>query len=238
MDDIRVGLCIDPVGSKEQVARLCQLLKRHRIHATVTPAGTVAQKTISTIDHLRPFLEGGHEIANHTQSHPVRIGQLEKEEQEKEITLQHRRLIELGHEFGTPFAIKGFRAPFYAFESSVFEMLRSLDYRWDSSALYSPLLGVPFRPFMQNEILEIPVLFPDDMTLLDRMLLTPEEVFQTWWRCYEKTGRYFVFTVHPYGSAKDEQVLAAFENFLTQIEKEGGRFLTLSEIAEEVSKEI
>ena len=238
MREIRIGLCVDPVGNREQIGRLCRLLKNHRIRATVTAAGTVAKMAVSTLDHLRPFLEGEHEIANHTQSHPVRIGQLDRGEQEKELTLQHQRLMEIGREFGTPFPVRGFRAPFYAYEQGVFEILQELGYQWDSSSLYSPLLGIPFRPFRQEGILEIPVLFPDDMTLLDRMLLTPEALFQVWQRCYEAAEGYFIFTVHPYGSARDDRALKALESFVSYLEAEGGRFMTLSEIADKISGEI
>ena len=139
----------------------------------------------------------------------------------KELTLQHQRLMEIGLEFGNPFPVKGFRAPFYAYKEGIFDILVRLGYQRDSSALYSPLLGAPFRPFKRMGILEIPVLFPDDMTLLDRMLLTPEALFQVWQRCFEKTGPYFIFTVHPYGSAKDDRALAAFDGFISWLKEEG-----------------
>jgi peptidoglycan/xylan/chitin deacetylase (PgdA/CDA1 family) len=238
MGEVVIGLCVDPVGNANEVSNLCRLLEKRKIRATVTVAGTVGKKPISTLGHLRPFLEGGHEIVNHTLSHPVRIGQLEMREQEKEILLQHQRLLELGKEYGKPFPVMGFRAPFYAYEEGIFDALHKLGYSFDSSSLYSPLLGIPFKPFIRNGILEIPVLFPDDMTLFDRMLLTPEELFQVWWRSYEQTGRYFIFTIHPYGSAKDQGTLNAFEVFLEKIAKDGGKFLTLSEIAENIRKEL
>ena len=144
MNEVKIGLCVDPVGSSEQVSRLCRSLKNHGIPATVTPAGTVAGKTVSTLNHLRPFLEGGHEIVNHTRSHPVRIGQLDREDQEKELTLQHQRLMEIGLEFGNPFPVKGFRAPFYAYEEGIFDILVRLGYQ---SGLLRSLLAAAGRPF-------------------------------------------------------------------------------------------
>jgi peptidoglycan/xylan/chitin deacetylase (PgdA/CDA1 family) len=238
MREVVIGLCVDPVGNANEVSSLCRLLKKKNTRATVTVAGTVGKKPISTLGHLRPFLEGGHEIVNHTLSHPVRIGQLEMREQEKEILLQHQRLLDLGKEYGKPFPVNGFRAPFYAYDETLFQVLPRLGYSFDSSSLYSPLLGVPFKPFVRSGILEIPVLFPDDMTLFDRMLLTPEELFQVWWRSYEQTGRYFIFTIHPYGSAKDQGTLNALEAFLEKMAKGGGNFLTLSEIAGNIRKEL
>jgi peptidoglycan/xylan/chitin deacetylase (PgdA/CDA1 family) len=238
MSRVKIGLCVDPVGNAEEVSSLCQMLREHSIRATVTAAGTVGKKSVSTLDYLRPFLEGGHEIANHTRSHPPRIGQLEKEEQEEEILQQHQRLMELGREYGTPFAVNGFRAPLYAYEQGVFEVLRRLGYGWDSSALYSPLLGIPFKPFVLGGILEIPVLLPDDVTLLDRMFLAPEDLFQVWWQCYERTERYFVFTVHPYGSARDRRILNAFNAFVERMAKGGGTFLTLSEMADDIRQRL
>jgi len=70
------------------------------------------------------------------------------------------------------------------------------------------------------------------------MLLEPEELFQVWWRAYLKTGRYFIFTIHPYGSAKDQRTLGALDAFLEKIAKGGGNFLTLSEIAGKIRKEL
>jgi peptidoglycan/xylan/chitin deacetylase (PgdA/CDA1 family) len=238
MKETKIGLCVDPVGNKDEIRSLCRLLQNENIRATVTVAGAVGKKPISTLDHLQLFLEGGHEIANHTRSHPVRIGELDKEEQKKEIILQHQRLIELGSEYGTPFPVRGFRAPFYAYGEEPFEVLHLLGYEWDSSAIYSPLLGVPFKPFVRKGVLEIPVLFPDDMTLLDRMLLDPVEAFEVWWHSYERTDRYFIFTIHPYGSAKDQRTLKAFEAFIKKMRKDGGMFSTLSEIAEDLHKRI
>lgn len=236
MKEVKIGLCVDPVGSKDEIRSLCRLLQSKKIRTTVTVAGTVGKRPISTLDHLLPFLEGGHEIANHTRSHPVRIGELDKEEQKQEIILQHQRLIELGAEYGTSFPIRGFRAPFYAYGEEPFEVLQSLGYEWDSSAIYSPLLGVPFKPFVIRGVLEIPVLFPDDMTLLGRMLLDPLKAFEVWWHSYEQTVGFFVFTIHPYGSAKDQRTLDAFEAFIEKMRKDGGIFLTLSEIAEDLRK--
>ena len=150
--------------------------------------------------------------------------------------MQHQRLLELGQEAGKPIVLKGFRAPFYAYDEGIFDILRSLGYAWDSSALYSPLLGIPFAPFTRHGLVEIPVLFPDDMTILDRMLQPAETIFKIWWRSYEQSGRYFVFTIHPYGSAQSEATLSAFEAFLVRLAESGGKFLTLSEIAEEIAK--
>jgi peptidoglycan/xylan/chitin deacetylase (PgdA/CDA1 family) len=234
MGDTRIGLCIDPVGTGQEVGRLCRLLNQMKIRATVTPPGRVGQQTVSTLDHMRPFLEADHEIVNHTLSHPVRIGFLSREDQEKEIRLQHQRLLELGQEIGKSISLKGFRAPFYAYDEGIFDLLRTLGYAWDSSALYSPLLGIPFTPFFRQGLVEIPVLFPDDMTLLDRMLQPPETMFEVWWRSYKQSGRYFVFTIHPYGSAQTESILRALEAFLSRLAESGGRFLTLSEMADEI----
>ena len=62
MGEVVIGLCVDPVGNENEVSNLCRRLDKRKIRATVTVAGTVGKKPISTLAHLRPFLEGGHEI--------------------------------------------------------------------------------------------------------------------------------------------------------------------------------
>ena len=97
---------------------------------------------------------------------------------------------------------------------------------------------IPFKPFVRDRVLEIPVLLPDDVTLLDRMFLTPEDLFQVWGRCFEKTGQYFVFTIHPYGTARDQMTLGAFQAFIEKMAKGGGTFLTLSEMADDIRQRL
>ncbi len=234
--EVMVGLCVDPIGNMNQIRSLCGLFRQKNIRATVTVAGTVKEKRVSTLDYLLPFLEGGHEIVNHTRCHPFRIGELSQEDQKQEIVLQHQRLIELGKEYGTPFPIRGFRAPFYAYDEGIFEVLQELHYEWDSSAMYSPLLGVPFKPFVRKGVLEIPALFPDDVTLMNRMLLDSTEIFEVWWRSYKETGRYLIFTIHPYSSAKDQKTIDALQRFMEKVGEDGGMFQTVSEIAEDIRK--
>lgn len=231
---IRIGLTIDPIGTDVEIQRLCALLNKKRIRATVTVVGRIGQRVVSRIAYLRPFLEAGHELANHTHSHPPRIGYMEKAEQEKEILLQHQRLIELGREWGRDFQVQGFRAPLYAYDESIFEALKKCGYLWDSSCIYSPLLGVAFSPFKKQNMVEIPVLFPDDVTMIERMLLPPERMYPIWWKSYEASEKYFVWAIHPYGVAKSEKMLSMLEEFLNALEKDDGEFLTLSEIAAEL----
>jgi peptidoglycan/xylan/chitin deacetylase (PgdA/CDA1 family) len=233
---VRIGLCIDPIGKETEIERLCHLLSERGIRATVTVAGRVGKCEVSTLSYLRPFLRPEYEIANHTYTHPPRIGYLDPPEQEREIVLQHQRLQELGQESGRPFQVKGFRAPFYAYDEGILETLRKCGYAWDSSCMYSPLLGIEFRPFVRHSVVEIPALFPDDVTLIERMLQTPEDIFRIWWKSYEGSKGYFVWTIHPYGAAKDEEMLSILDRFLERLKRGGGRFMTLSEMAEDISK--
>jgi peptidoglycan/xylan/chitin deacetylase (PgdA/CDA1 family) len=238
MREIKIGLGIDPIGNELENANLCNLLSSKGIRATVTVAGRVGKREVSSLPYVRPFLRPEFEIANHTSTHPSRLGYLDPSEQEKEILFQHERLSELAQKSGTPFRVKGFRAPLYAYDESFLAAVKECGYTWDSSCLYSPLLGIRFQPFVKHGVVEIPVLFPDDVTLIERMLQTPDEMYQIWWKSYEISGDYFVWTIHPYGSAKDQKMLSMLDRLLDAMLQDGGKFLTLSEIAEEIAQDL
>jgi peptidoglycan/xylan/chitin deacetylase (PgdA/CDA1 family) len=127
-------------------------------------------------DLHRRILAEGHEILNHSHTHPSnailhpdrRFNQLSAREQEEEIRACHetcRRL--LGYEPA------GFRTPHFgnAHTDGVDEILTRVGYRYSSSrpALRTPAFGAPYRP--RVGLVEFPLSFyPRE----------PFQVFETW----------------------------------------------------------
>jgi len=89
------------------------------------------------------ILEDGHQIANHTYSHPFGLALLPKSEIKREIESAHEAIQRiLGVE------PVGFRAPGYNVDSEVLEILREMGYRYDSSVFPSfinPLYHIAHR---------------------------------------------------------------------------------------------
>jgi hypothetical protein len=84
-------------------------------------------------DALREAARRGHEIANHTQSHPYGFLQLSPDEMAREIEEAQETLSAL-----SPEPISGFRAPGYGATPEMLRTLVRLGYRYDSSLLPSP----------------------------------------------------------------------------------------------------
>jgi peptidoglycan/xylan/chitin deacetylase (PgdA/CDA1 family) len=229
---MKVGLVIDPVGKEAEIKNLLDCIHQRDIRTTVTFPGFTTKGQITTEASLKKFLLNGHEIVNHTDSHPGRLMNLNRSMQEQEIQIQHRRLIEVGSKIENNFTLSGFRIPLYAYYPGIFELLSPLGYGYDSSLLYSPLLGIPFKPFISKGIVEIPSLYPDDINQLDYMLASPDQIFNCWARSLKASREYFVWTIHPYGIGRNKETLGILERFIGEIFHADGQFVTLSEMAD------
>lgn len=86
---------------------------------------------------LRRLVARGHELANHSATHPYGFPQLSSAEQRREIEQGHQAI--LAHSGVAPV---GFRAPGYALTATVVQVLEELGYRYDSSLLPSPPYGL------------------------------------------------------------------------------------------------
>ena len=114
---MKVGLVIDPVGKEVEIENLLESIHQRDIRATVTFPGFTTKGPITTEASLKKFLLNGHEIVNHTDSHPGRLMNLNRSMQEQEIQIQHRRLLELGVEILVSTAVQGFDGEQVALES-------------------------------------------------------------------------------------------------------------------------
>jgi hypothetical protein len=72
----------------------------------------------------------GHEIANHTWSHPISFAKLSNVEKKSEILKTHKKIIEVCGQ--KPL---GFRGPGYYQDREIISILYDLGYRYDSSVL-------------------------------------------------------------------------------------------------------
>jgi len=132
----------EPSGSGDEifetgVPRLFELFDSLEVPATFFVVGSDLD-----VPWKRALIEEiarrGHELANHSLTHPTSFSSLSPEE-------KHREISEAGEKIGslTGTAPVGFRAPDFEIDSEVLEILARLGYRYDSSILptcWSPLI--------------------------------------------------------------------------------------------------
>jgi hypothetical protein len=93
----------------------------------------------SNRDMVRQLYVTGHEIANHTQTHPYHFNRLSRQHKRDEIVQAGNAIVSItGH---TPV---GFRAPGYDVDGDVLDILTELGYRYDSSVMPS-VLNLPAK---------------------------------------------------------------------------------------------
>jgi len=223
---MNVGLTVDLSGSVKELSNLCQLLKKYGVTATFFVSGRACRKEL-----VAPLVNEGHEIANHTDTHPADLTQLPIEQQREEITKAHEAIIKICGQHSKTTQPRGFRSPYYAFHESIIGILSELGYCWDSSKAFFPALSKPFRAETYGTIVEIPSLFPDDSTLLNKLHLEPDNVKNLWIEAFQTSKEYFVWGVHPYVIARDTERLSLLEAFLCHLLDSRAEFMSLSDMA-------
>ena len=86
-------------------------------------------------DTLRRMAEAGHELGNHTYSHPYELCKLPQIQIDLELTKAHKVIAGC---VGESFAPVGFRSPGYFVNGKVMRVLRDHGYIYDSSMFPSP----------------------------------------------------------------------------------------------------
>lgn len=112
--------------------RFAALFARHGVRATFFVVGQDLEEDAEGRALLAELARDGHELANHTQTHPydlVRLGQARIEE---EIDRAHAAIGACAGQ-----APRGFRAPGYGISAEVVEAVCARGYRYDSSAFPS-----------------------------------------------------------------------------------------------------
>jgi peptidoglycan-N-acetylglucosamine deacetylase len=114
--------------------RWLDLLARRGIHATLFVVGGELEAPTASAYHapLRDAAAAGHELGNHSYSHPYEMARLDADRVDREIGECDRVLRTLG---ATPV---GFRAPGYDISAVMMTALARRGYRYDSSIFPAP----------------------------------------------------------------------------------------------------
>jgi len=114
---------------KKSLPFLLKLLKKTNSKATFMVIGKdVGLKACQTF--CKKAISEGHEIANHTWSHPISFAKLSQKEKEEEITKAHEEIIKVCQQKPV-----GFRGPGYYEDKEIVSILKKLEYKYDSSVL-------------------------------------------------------------------------------------------------------
>jgi peptidoglycan/xylan/chitin deacetylase (PgdA/CDA1 family) len=87
-----VALTIDDGPHPEWTPRVLDLLDKYQVKATFCLIGEQIEDNAKVV---RMMTEAGHEVANHTWSHPIDIAGFDQERVDREITKAHRRIAEV-----------------------------------------------------------------------------------------------------------------------------------------------
>ena len=150
----KTAICIsfDCEGSKDILALplLLKLLDKYKIKASFACIGKLIEEYP---EEHEAILKKGHEILNHTYTHPEKFGRLSLAEKEREIVKCHKACKDtLGYD------MVGFRAPHFGTLNvkDIYGILQKLGYKYSSNIIgaYAKTFGAPYY---EKEILELPV---------------------------------------------------------------------------------
>lgn len=111
------------------IKHFLDLFDRYNIKATFFCIGKDAlNKNVQII--LKEIVRQGHEVANHTMSHPQNFSVLSIEQKEKEI-LESDKILRIA----TDTCITGFKSPGWFFDKNTIKILKAHNYTYDSSIL-------------------------------------------------------------------------------------------------------
>ncbi len=132
--------------------RALTIFRKRKIEATFFCVGDELDKSSAARHRVRQAFEEGHEIGNHTFTHPYGLSGLSKESIRREITECSERILAVT---GRPPA--GFRSPSYDMSQKLMEIVREFPFLYDSSAswnLLQPLMKVYYRWFTKKKFSE------------------------------------------------------------------------------------
>jgi hypothetical protein len=127
------GLPPDAVVYERAVPRLLEVFAAHRVRATWFFVGRDADRARGAIEQV---VAAGHEVASHSQHHPVGFHRLSPDEVASELGRSRSALEEAS---GT--SVRGFRAPGWERPGQLEEALVTAGYAYDASYYPSPLVA-------------------------------------------------------------------------------------------------
>jgi hypothetical protein len=129
-----LGAPPSPLGQvvlRRALPRLAELFDRRGIKATFFLVGEDVAADAAGRAQLQALAKSGHELGNHTHTHPYDLTRLSRQKIDDEIARAHDVIAELG---APPV---GFRSPGYDLSTPVMESLMARGYRYDSSVFPS-----------------------------------------------------------------------------------------------------
>ncbi|WP_308198575.1 polysaccharide deacetylase family protein [Actinomadura litoris] len=110
-----IALTIDDGPSPLWTPRVLDLLAEHQVHATFFIIGEQVQEFPKL---TRRIADAGHQICNHTMTHPITIGGLSRKRVNKEVVDAHKRIADV-----TGVVPQFFRSPGGAWSKTVLEVV-------------------------------------------------------------------------------------------------------------------
>ena len=129
---------------RQALPAMLALLEEFRIKATFFAIGQELDNP-SFVDFLRDAVEKGHRIGNHSLRHSPRFWKFDAAAKRAEIEETHARLSD-----SVSTALSGFRAPGYANDPALYDVLQELGYRYEGSTLPGPATRMMAAIFMLN----------------------------------------------------------------------------------------
>lgn len=124
-----------PLGDvvlRRALPRFAEMFERHGLKATFFVVGSNLERDPAGRALLRDLARAGHELGNHSHTHPYELARLDRARIEDEVGRAHAAIAEAAGE-----APVGFRAPGYDLSQALHEVLMAHGYRYDSSVFPS-----------------------------------------------------------------------------------------------------
>ena len=128
-DDMRIAISFDAAWGAEDFNQIMEILDKHQIKTTFFMTGEWVQKYP---DCVKMLVEKGHDLGNHSASHPD-MTKLPKEKQKEQIISVHNQVKEL-----TGYEMELFRPPYGAYNNDVIRTCYEVGYfpiQWDVDSL-------------------------------------------------------------------------------------------------------
>lgn len=113
---------------RRALPRFAEMFARHRVRGTFFVIGSDAAADVAGRNQLAQLAQAGHELGNHSHTHPYELARLPRERIDEEVGKAHDVIAAIA---GTPPV--GFRAPGYDMSTRVLDVLMARGYRYDSS---------------------------------------------------------------------------------------------------------
>ena len=115
---------------RKALPRFEELFAEAEVPATIFVVGQELERSEEALQALERMVHAGHELANHTYTHPYDLNLLPEQVIDAEVRRAHDAISNL---VGREHAPTGFRSPGYGVNAKVLKVLCNLGYRYDSS---------------------------------------------------------------------------------------------------------